>query len=103
MGQKISDLKGVLGIMEDRGVNEIRISVESLGLCIDREDDNGNDVRTTMRDREQTSSSSSSSTRDSPHEENGNDASGGSVEPSTSSGACKKRFVLLAFNDRFLA
>ncbi|KAF6215395.1 hypothetical protein GE061_010147 [Apolygus lucorum] len=87
MGQKISDLKGVLGIMEDRGVNEIRISVESLGLCLDREDDNGNHRVGSSNSREQAAAVSRTSTA---REENGNDA-GSSVTPSTSSGASSKK------------
>lgn len=53
MGQKFSELKGVFGIMDERDVNEIHISVESIGVCISNNeessaicrgesDDNGN-------------------------------------------------------------
>lgn len=34
MGQKFSDLKGIFGIMEEKDVNEIHISVESVGVCL---------------------------------------------------------------------
>ncbi|XP_014259315.1 suppressor of cytokine signaling 5-like [Cimex lectularius] len=44
MGQKISDLKGVFGIMDEKDVNEIRISVESVDLRLDeRKEENGNE------------------------------------------------------------
>ncbi|KAK9509832.1 hypothetical protein O3M35_004736 [Rhynocoris fuscipes] len=43
MGQKISDLKGVFGIMEDKEVNEIHISLEGVGVCEnENSEENGN-------------------------------------------------------------
>lgn len=124
MGQKLSDLRGVLGTMEDRGVDEIRISVESLSrLCSEREDNNGNEVRTetensntssgSIRGRPQStqlSLSSSSGIRDLSSaassaavgaEENGNEDSG--TEPSTSFGAfgSRKRSVVFCVSLEF--
>ncbi|KAL1124098.1 hypothetical protein AAG570_001868 [Ranatra chinensis] len=38
MGQKLSDLKGVFGTMEDKTLNEIHISVEGVGFCTENGD-----------------------------------------------------------------
>uniref|UniRef100_A0A069DZ01 Putative suppressors of cytokine signaling-5 n=1 Tax=Panstrongylus megistus TaxID=65343 RepID=A0A069DZ01_9HEMI len=73
MGQKISDLKGVFGIMEDKEVNEIHISLEGVRVCENensdgtREDDNGNEPCVNDFDRIYVNSDTS---RD--NEENGN-------------------------------